>query len=488
MDEAIAGGGRWINPIGIKTANRVERTEWRKDLLNTGELVEIPDHLALQTLNYANPFFTGRMTRQLITIYMDLLGEAPLLKERNGTSAPVGLWPIPPHWVTRMATPQQPTFGVSWGGANVEMPIPEQDVLWMVDPNPYNPYLRGLGTGYTLADEIDTMEAVTKYRRGFFWNSARPDFIMEIDGISKRDLRRYSLGFNASHRGFWKSFKAHFINKVVKLHQLSGGSLRDMELSQLTKDQRDVFVQVIGIPPEKMMIIENSNKATSLAADLTMAKDVIAPRAELQRSYFQEKLMPEYDERLVLDFTMPVVGDPEARLQAMVARPETVRVSEWREMQGLKEIGDENDDLFIVPSVGVRAIQALDELEQDPMDLMGAGIDPLTGKPLPTGDEDDPEDPEGDDKKPPKPGDKPKPPKPEEPKSVFVTINNTPPSVEIKSPITINNPQPTIEVPIVVNTPELKAPHVTVNIPSAKPTKKTVQRDKDGRIVGMTEE
>jgi hypothetical protein len=33
----------------------------------------------------------------------------------------------------------------------------------------------------------------------------------------------------------------------------------------MTRDQRDVFIQVIGIPPEKMMVIENSNKATSLA-------------------------------------------------------------------------------------------------------------------------------------------------------------------------------------------------------------------------------
>jgi len=50
----------------------------------------------------------------------------------------------------------------------------------------------------TPAQGIDTSEMIAKYKRGFFANSARPDFIMEIDGVSNRDLRRYSLGSTRS--------------------------------------------------------------------------------------------------------------------------------------------------------------------------------------------------------------------------------------------------------------------------------------------------
>jgi len=148
----------------------------------------------------------------------------------------------------------------------------------------------------------------------------------------------------------------------VKIHQLGAANLRDLELSQMTKDQRDTFIQVTGIPPEKMMVIENSNKATSLAADLTMQKDVVGPRAEFQQTYFQEKLMPEYDDRLVLDYVLPSVHDPEQRLAAMQAGPETVMVGEWRELQGLPAWGDQRDDLYLVPWVGTRAVRSLDEL------------------------------------------------------------------------------------------------------------------------------
>jgi len=94
-----------------------------------------------------------------------------------------------------------------------------------------------------------------------------------------------------------------------------------------------------------------------------MQKDAIALRAEFQRAHFQEKPMPEYDDRLVLDFSLPVVGDPEARLAAMKAKPETVRVKEWRETQGLPKLHDEAGEKFLVPSVGGRAVRSLDDVE-----------------------------------------------------------------------------------------------------------------------------
>jgi hypothetical protein len=70
---------------------------------------------------------------------------------------------------------------------------------------------------------------------GFFANSARPDFIMEIDGISNRELRRYSLGFNAQDRGFWKAFKAHFINQGVKIQPT--GCREPSRLTAFTNDE-----------------------------------------------------------------------------------------------------------------------------------------------------------------------------------------------------------------------------------------------------------
>ena len=388
MEDAVAGGGKWSNQVAVKFANKGHREKWYKDVLKAGELVEIEDHLALQVLHSPNSFFSGALTRQLITIYADILGEAPLLKERNGAGKPIGLWPIPPHWVTQLATFQRPEFGITFGGKGAESAVPETEVLWIVDPNPHNPYLRGSGVIFSLADEADASEAISKYKRGFFYNSARPDFIVEIDGLGKREIQRYALGWNAQHQGFWRSFKAQFVNKAMKIHEIGTANLRDLDLSQLTRDERDIFIQVIGIPPEKMMVIENSNKATSLAADITMAKDVIQPRAEFQRGHFQDKLMPEYDERLILDYESPMPLDPEFRLEAAVANPATLRIDEWRGLQGYDDLEDGTGQRFLVSSVGQKTIESFDEMEQEDIEIP---TDPFGNVPPAPGN-DDPDD------------------------------------------------------------------------------------------------
>jgi hypothetical protein len=143
LRQAMQDGGEWARPIHVQSLqDKAARDRWFKQTKAAGELVEIEAHPILEALNFTNTFFTGRLTRQLITTYIDILGEAPLLKERGKGGQIVGLWPIPPHWVTRMATPQEPTFGISFGGGSDATPVPETEVLWMVDPDPFNPYLR----------------------------------------------------------------------------------------------------------------------------------------------------------------------------------------------------------------------------------------------------------------------------------------------------------------------------------------------------------
>jgi hypothetical protein len=117
------------------------------------------------------------------------------------------------------------------------------------------------------------------------------------------------------------------------------------------------------------------------------------PRGEFQRTYFQEKLLPEFDERLIIDFVNPTPSDPDFLLKAAQAEPQTLRINEWRDLQGLDDLDDGSGELFLVKSMGMKAIESFEEVQQDEADLI-APLDPFgqPGAPAEEPEDDPPED------------------------------------------------------------------------------------------------
>lgn len=125
----------------------------------------------------------------------------------------------------------------------------------------------------------------------------------------------------------------------------------------------------------------NSNRATIDGAAYIMAKYVELPRLEFFRAIWQEKLIPEYDDRLILHFVSPVQDDKVFQLETMKAAPWAATVNEWRDLQGLppdKQDGDKR----LVP-FQLQAVDSLDDVHA-PTD-----VDPGANPPIPAPDNDD---------------------------------------------------------------------------------------------------
>src|SRR5574341_700478 len=81
------GQTRFVRPLGIQRAGFLERAKRLKTHQLAGEVVEILEHPLLQLMHEANPWFTGGEHRKLTQIYLDSVGEAGWIKERNGAGA-----------------------------------------------------------------------------------------------------------------------------------------------------------------------------------------------------------------------------------------------------------------------------------------------------------------------------------------------------------------------------------------------------------------
>lgn len=318
-----------------------------------GDVDEIEMHPCIRILNRPNRTMSGFAARLVTQIHLDLVGDAFWIVDDNESGMPVRLWPVPPSWVTKVPTPDAQEFHVNFSGfAGI---VPAEKMIWFRDIDPSEPYGRGSGIGLSLGDELDIDEHAAKTVAGWFQNSGMPSMLVSLKGANQPSVERARLRWDRTLKGFRRAYQTYFTGADINVQRLDT-SFKDMALVDIRKEARDVVVQTFGIPPEKLAIIENSNKSTIDAADLIFTKDVVLPRLELMRQEFQSKLIPRFDPRLIIDFVNPVPDDRETRNAVATQLPAIMTIDEHRARAGLGPLNDGSGSGFLVGQVWVRSL------------------------------------------------------------------------------------------------------------------------------------
>ena len=260
----------WLRALANKVGVAVASTEWElykpssgkrdkpvqrmitgerhaviRAAVNAGRLKPVENHILLDAIADANSFLVGHSLFLLTQIHLDLVGEAFWIKERNGIGAPVGFWPIPPHWVRETPTVSHRSFKVAWSAWHGD--IPDTEIVWFVDVDPANPYGRGAGLGQALGDELETDEFAAKHVKQTFLNRARPDLIIwpeetkfDAGTIDDANARRLAEKWRAEHQGFWRASLPYFATRKLGVKELSQ-SFQELQLTELRKHERDCY-------------------------------------------------------------------------------------------------------------------------------------------------------------------------------------------------------------------------------------------------------
>jgi len=372
--------GKPVPARAIQRAFGLDRRKALEGLRAAGDVTEVEEHPFLDFMNEGNTVLKGFACRRLTQIGLDLVGEAFLLIERNALGAPIRQWPLPAHWVTDTPTPSHQFYKVNFRGFVGD--IPATEVFRITDPNPVHPYGRGSGIAMALSDELETDEYASKHIKTFFYNRARPDFLVYpkekgvSTGLDQTEVMRLEQDWMAKNQGFWKAYRPYFLTREVGVHEFQQ-NFANMQLIEILAHTRDTIIQTFGFPPELFGILESSNRATIEAAELLFARWCVEPRLEFQRTEWQEFVREQYDERLILDYDSPVQADKEFQLKARQAMVSTIRVNEWREMQGLQQLEGPEGEMFMKAS----AVTPVEKLEEsDPVDAAQPDVPALPGQ------------------------------------------------------------------------------------------------------------
>jgi HK97 family phage portal protein len=321
----------WFRAAAGLIAREVAAVEW--ELSRKGKKGSpLESHPFLDLLAKPNPEMNGAEFREVLQVWRDSKGEGFILVERGANGVPVQLWPVPPHWIVQTATPETPFFRGSFGGW--QKWIPREDVIWIRELDPENPYARGIGVGEALADELDTDEFAAKRTKSYFYNNASPEIIVSALGMSSEQATAAKQKWEAEYRGFWNSFRTFWTGSKIEVTRLDT-TFKDMDLVAIRGVLRDTVLQVYGIPPEKLGILENSNRSTIDSADYLFAKSILVPRLRNWRGVWAGVLAQfPSAEGLVYDFKNPVPEDREFTFKVMQARPSAFTDNEVRKLVG----------------------------------------------------------------------------------------------------------------------------------------------------------
>jgi hypothetical protein len=307
------------------------------------DAVEVEDHPLLQLMENPSPVFTRAMFFHLVQAFLDTKGEVALVIERDGSGLPCELWPVPPTWLMEIPHASFPSYRFGYG--SWQRTIAEDDVIYLRHPDLEQPYIRGVGFGESLADELDIDEFATKHLKSWFFNRALPDVFLSVEGVtSKEEALRYENMLRAKHGGKGKAFQVHVTNGKVDVKEL-GHTFREQMMPELRQQARDVVLQVYGMPPEIMGIVENSNRATIDAATLIFTKFLVSPRLSFIADAFTHWARTAYkDDSLCVGFCSPIPEDATFALAVMNAQPDLFTKNEWRTLAGKAPVDGWDDE------------------------------------------------------------------------------------------------------------------------------------------------
>lgn len=306
------------------------------------------DHPVLDLLENPNPLMSAEEFMTASVAGMLLAGEVfwwVIPGSRSGQ--PVEMWAIPASWVTATPGPNRSTFKVQHRRLNKE--IPEEFMIWFKDVDPDDPYGRGVGPGRVLGQEIDLDESIAKHLLSFFKRGGTPDMMVGIEDASPDVMDQVRDEYKKGQRGDSAGQAVYFYSGKLNIKQLNP-TFKETQLAELRKSSRNASLQVYGMPPEQLGILENANRSTIDASSYLYNKETLLPWIRLFARKIQSDLIPmwQMSNDVIFSFDSPVPEDSEFVLSVMQNAPDVFTVNEHRAMAGHPPLeSEEGEELYL---------------------------------------------------------------------------------------------------------------------------------------------
>ena len=234
-----------IRRIDVKTLLHLKAV----NRLASEEAVEIIDHPVLDVLANPTPILDGCSFMWLTMAYLQLFGEAFIIKGRNELGEVRELWPLPNQWVVPILGPENVIDAYEFrAGATMETWAAE-DVIHIRKPSPID-MVSALGPLKGILQAAETNLRFSEWQNAFFQNFAVPDtLLIPTEDVSQDQVEQLITEWESNFGGWRRRGKTGVMPFKLEVERL-GMSMKEMQ----SKDQADMLKNEIlsgfGVPPQ----------------------------------------------------------------------------------------------------------------------------------------------------------------------------------------------------------------------------------------------
>ena len=252
----------WLHAVVFRIALGCSEVEWTLfDASNQDKPKQIYKHPILTLLKQVNPFQTSNEFIALDTIYNELIGESFWALNFNALGEPAEIILPYPNKMSVVPAKNFPFVkGYVYGTGVDAVPFDVNEIIHFKYPNPLNQY-RGLAPAKAIGINLDAEQNADKWVNQFFYNSARPDGVIQFDyNLSDEQFDKLKKQWQEKYKGVSKAHQVALLEGGGKYLQIQN-TIKDMDFANLKQKNRDVILGVFGMPLSVMGISENVNKA-----------------------------------------------------------------------------------------------------------------------------------------------------------------------------------------------------------------------------------
>lgn len=154
--------------------------------------------------------------------------------------------------------------------------IPREEMLQIRFGNPRSRHW-GLGRIEAAERVYDMDIAAGEYGIRYFDNDATPGGVLKTPGRLDPETRaNLKEDWNEKHRGEHRAHGWTILEEGLDWQSMNNGP-REALFLETRKSTREAILGMLGVPPEKVGLLEHSNKATSFVSERSWQRDTIAP-------------------------------------------------------------------------------------------------------------------------------------------------------------------------------------------------------------------